>query len=744
MRYLLRWTLFSLAFVPLLVNTDTLFPYIFTKTLLIRSAVTLFWVLFAIFFFTRKRESLDLLNNNWRFVKNPIYIFVSIFILLMLFSTIFAVDPIKAFFGDIERGEGYIGMLHFFAFFVASLLVFKKEDWATFFRFSLIAGAVLLFDSVQELATGKFDRAQSLIGNPAFLAGYFLFVTLSAFLSFSLSKNRIGWRIFSFLMIFGGIISVFLTGTRGAILGLVAGVLLSALYFAVKGKEMSFNLGALKLDMQKAGIAFLAASILGIGGFALTRENAFWQKVPGLERFSDLSFSDPTLQTRIISAGVSLNAINPIENGIHRFLIGYGWENFNIAYNKHFNPEYMRYESLWFDRAHNKVFDVLVMTGTLGLIAYLGAWFSLFYMAFKRIPEKGIAVPLIFFGSAYFIQNLFVFDQISTYIPFFAFLAFAVFASSERGEFELGQQLSWFKKLSEKILPYKLPIIGGAFSFALVAYTFVPYSQSIAFIRVLQAQSVDVAIQNLDAYTKPYNYAQSTIRNRLLTQSIPLIGNQDPAGFANTALALHEEFVAKEPYDPRDISLIATAYRLKGNLGDPGAYEKAEEYFLRALALSPTRQDHFYNLATLYIDQGNFQKMQEYAGTMLAQSPTVPRTKILYATLIVREGGNRYAESVRELNAAISDPMVYFGGESEENVIRTTYSLSIDYFFNAKDGENFLTALRGARDFEFKIDKINKAKFEAKVINSMPPSMASELEANLNKFTEGGFDALAN
>src|SRR3990167_689613 len=131
------------------------------------------------------------------------------------------------------------------------------------------------------------------------------------------------------------------------------------------------------------------------------------------------------------------------------------------------------------------------MTGTLGLIAYLGAWFSLFYMAFKRIPEKGIAVPLIFFGSAYFIQNLFVFDQIATYIPFFAFLAFAVFASSERGEFTLGKQLSWLKKLSEKVLPYKVPIGAALFSFALVAYTFVPYAQSIAFINVLQGQSFD-------------------------------------------------------------------------------------------------------------------------------------------------------------------------------------------------------------------------------------------------------------
>ena len=50
MRYTLKWLLFSLAFVPLVVNFDTLFPFIFTKTLLIRTAIALFWVLFTVFF----------------------------------------------------------------------------------------------------------------------------------------------------------------------------------------------------------------------------------------------------------------------------------------------------------------------------------------------------------------------------------------------------------------------------------------------------------------------------------------------------------------------------------------------------------------------------------------------------------------------------------------------------------------------------------------------------------------------
>jgi len=89
------------------------------------------------------------------------------------------------------------------------LLVFKKEDWATFFRFNLIAGLILLVDSIGEISSGEFDRAQSLVGNPTFLAGYFLFVRFSAITAFFSSRRGIWWKVFSFLMIFGGILGGF-------------------------------------------------------------------------------------------------------------------------------------------------------------------------------------------------------------------------------------------------------------------------------------------------------------------------------------------------------------------------------------------------------------------------------------------------------------------------------------------------------------------------------------------------------
>ena len=712
MKTILRFSLFSLAFVPLLVNFDTLFPFIFTKTLLIRTAITLFWVLFAVWFFMKKAEVSSLVSDGWRFLKNPLYIATALFILVMLVSTIFSVDPYKAFFGDIERGEGFLGMLHFFSFFVASLLVFDKKSWLTFFRLTLITGVILLADSFKEIISGEFVRAQSFVGNPTFTAGVFLFVIFSALLVFFMSgKKEFAWRIFSFLMIFGGTVGVFLTGTRGAILGLLAGTALTVLYFAVKGGGVYIKLSRkLSVNVRMASIILLALGVLSVGAFVITRKDSVWQKIPGVDRFTHLSLDDPTLQTRLISAGVSLRAINPVDNGAERLLIGYGWDNFNIAYNKHYNPEYMKYENLWFDRAHDKLLDVLVMTGVLGLIAYLGMWISLFYLAFRKIHEKTYAIPILFFGSAYFVQNLFVFDQISTYIPFFAFLAFAVFVSSvSDSSLPKKRWASKLKNFIPKILPYKLPVLAVFFAFSLVFYTFIPYSQSIKFVNALKTRSAKVVLDKIDSFTEPYNYAQSTIRNRLLSTAAPLVSNPQMQDLVNKAVELQEEFVSREPYDPRDISILSSVYRAKASLGEPGAYEKAEEYALLAFKLSPTRQDHFYALATLSADKGDFATMQKYAGEMLAGSPDVPRTKILYTSLITRQGPARFIEAMTILNSAVGEPRIKVTQQQEIGTIRAMYDTYTKYFSTIKDKDNFISALDGAIKLEANLENRPKA-----------------------------------
>jgi hypothetical protein len=167
------------------------------------------------------------------------------------------------------------------------------------------------------------------------------------------------------------------------------------------------------------------------GAFVATRQSSLWQKIPGLNRLAVISLKDNTTVSRILTAKVALRSVDPREKNIDKLLLGWGPENFLIAWNKYYDPDIFQYDSASLDRAHNKVLDVLVMNGIFGMISYLAIWF----FAFKRLLAKGGQIKyqsaLLFFGVSYFVQNLFVFDSIVTYTPFFAFLSFLIFYQSK-------------------------------------------------------------------------------------------------------------------------------------------------------------------------------------------------------------------------------------------------------------------------------------------------------------------------
>ena len=78
-----------------------------------------------------------------KLLKNKVFWFVGAFMVLMIISTLFAVNPYRAFFGDTERAEGLVTMLFLFGFFVFASLLFERKNWLMFFKLTLISGAVL-------------------------------------------------------------------------------------------------------------------------------------------------------------------------------------------------------------------------------------------------------------------------------------------------------------------------------------------------------------------------------------------------------------------------------------------------------------------------------------------------------------------------------------------------------------------------------------------------------------------------
>lgn len=438
MKLIAKISLLSLAFLPLVVDNLVFFPFINGKNLIFRILIFAVCAFIFSYFLYSKTFRSEIYSRFKNILNSPLFLSVSAFFLVFLASTFFAVDKYRAFFGNAERAEGFIAMTFLIGFFLFTLLIFKKKDWLWFFKLTLFSGLILFIKELIEVFQGV-ARPGSFTGNPIYLAAFFLFVILAGLIVFSDAKRKqnIFWIWCSVVAVIVSLAGILITETRGVFIGIVLGFIFVLIFLLFQGKSLYLFRS---LDLRRLSAIILILIIFSGTAFLLTKQQPLWQKLPILNRLAQISLEDRTTRSRLISWGIALESVSPKENGFQKFLIGWGPENFSIAFNKNYNPEIYAYERQFFDRAHNKLLDVLVMNGLLGLLAYLAIWISFFYLILRKsflyqIQNTGYRIlersALLFFGVAYFIQNLFVFDTIITYISFFFVMAYVIYRQTD-------------------------------------------------------------------------------------------------------------------------------------------------------------------------------------------------------------------------------------------------------------------------------------------------------------------------
>src|SRR3990167_9279840 len=174
MRYTnyLRWgavaAIFAALFVPFIVATGSwgvpnlFFPYITGKNFAFRFLVefALLCYLLLAFAFPKYRPRAS--NIMWA---------VFAFVVLMGVATVLSVDPSKSFWSNFERMEGYLGLLHLFAWFiVAGALLGAENLWERFLsqlvccreRRAGPLGAVAIFGLVHHIEPERRARRHHL------------------------------------------------------------------------------------------------------------------------------------------------------------------------------------------------------------------------------------------------------------------------------------------------------------------------------------------------------------------------------------------------------------------------------------------------------------------------------------------------------------------------------------------------------------------------------------------------------
>lgn len=574
----LKWLvisgIFALPFIPLIVAHSLFFPFITGKNFafrLIVEAIGGAWIALAI------------VSPQYRPKRTWLLAAFAAFVVIMAIADLQGVNPFKSFWSNFERMEGWVTLAHLFVLFVvtSSMLTTEKlwqRFWMTSIGVSILIGLYGLLQLFGVLTINQGGvRLDATFGNATYLAAYMMFhVFMTAILLAQFwykGERRVMWAAIAAPIMLLQMCILFFTATRGAILGLIGGVLLSALILVLLARN-SRNVWRLS-----AGV--VVGLVVLTGGFFLVRNQAWVQSIEPLQRIASISVSDGTTMSRFLNASMALKGV------VQRPLLGWGQENYNIVFNKNYDPR-MYAQEQWFDRTHDIFFDWLVAGGILGLLGYLSLFVAALWMLWKSnafsIPERALFTGLF---AGYFFHNLFVFDNITSYLMFVFVLAYIAA--------RVARVKGLLPAIKRQIVPASLlPVVAViTLSIAVATMYGVNASAYAANKTLLSAVSAHTNLQeNIDAFEKAINYGSygsQEAREQLVQGALSLAGNTNvPVAMQKSlyeaAVKAMSDQIAAAPEDARFPFFLGALY---GAYGDTA---NAEKYLLKAKELSPNKQ----------------------------------------------------------------------------------------------------------------------------------------------------------
>ena len=346
--------IFLVPFVPFLVFGSLFFPFITSKAFAFRIIIEIVFAAWAL---------LAIMLPEYRPRKSPILYALLAFLVVIGLADIFGAMPLRSFWSNYERMEGYIALLHFGAFFIVIGSVFKEVDWKRWWNTSLSASFLMVLYACSQLlgVTAIHQggvRVDGTIGNATYLAVYMLIHIFVAILFLYRERRNTGLKwLYSALIILQTFI-LYETATRGAILGFIGGLILLAL-LNLRNKENPW--------MKRVSLITISAVVAVVLGVVLLRNTSFVKNSVTLNRFTTISTEELKGGGRSFVWPMALKGIK--ENPI----LGWGQDNFGYIFQKYYSPKMYNVEP-WFDRAHNIFLDWAVAGGFLGLLAYLALY----------------------------------------------------------------------------------------------------------------------------------------------------------------------------------------------------------------------------------------------------------------------------------------------------------------------------------------------------------------------------------
>ena len=473
---------------PLIISTNTIFPFIVGKAIFARSIIEIIFTLWLI---------LIICYPQHRPSKSWVIISLSIGLSVSIITSFMGVSFIRSLWSTFERMNGIIDQAHWLAFILVAGSVYRSlSSWRVLFTLNLgMAGFVSLVGLIQyynwidpflleELTfPDSSNYIESTLGNSAFMSIYAMINSVLGLGLILQSIHNRQLKRLNFLQIFWLLNTslcfwaLWLTASRWAFINSVLGALI-----------LSLGYSFWKTERIKTGIVYIALflSLVVVTLPIVVRvvddlENSMpmiW-RILGPEE--DRSYSR---RTAAFEAAIDAYVEKPV--------FGWGPENFLVPWGKHVDivpgdiiPS--------FDVAHSALAEKLATQGTLGILSSILIFSTIIIVLRRSIKCRSghyryfiivITVALIVSYS----QKLFIFDNVALTLQLSLLMAFVV---SEEGRLRTNTE-NYTQNESHK--PYStkqsawliVPIVVSSI-WSLYNYNYKPYQAAQASSELLRA-----------------------------------------------------------------------------------------------------------------------------------------------------------------------------------------------------------------------------------------------------------------
>ena len=463
--YVIRAGVALILLTPFVISPGTIFPFVVGKALYSRSLieiVSVSWILLFLF------------NPSWRPPRSRILLLLAAALVVAAFSAGFGASVQRSLWSNYERMQGVVDQAHWLALAVVLASVLRTgRDWRILLTLNSTAGLAIALMAVAEyyrhpwiywIYYPPLSRVMTTLGNSSFL-GIYLGVNVTIALGFLIrsfvpvarpdetsasAREKYGkqsdrgcppWQIrcarfpihWAGRCLWGataliGLWALTLTGSRGAFLGFVSGLLALVTLYVFLARTWTSRLvatGAVGL-LSVVVVLLMVLSLSPAGSLADT-----WSANPLLSRLTDYRSLD-TVRERLSVWKVG------IEGLIESPILGWGPENYIAIWGRHGPGQLIPTMSGIYDHSHNKLIEELATKGVAGLLVHVAIWGITFHIVLRVVKDVSPRerVPVLFAGAALiglFVQSMFTPDTTVGSLQLILLLAFIVHLETTGG-----------------------------------------------------------------------------------------------------------------------------------------------------------------------------------------------------------------------------------------------------------------------------------------------------------------------